>query len=180
MQGHLWAPAVLMLSVGCAGAAQAQDTVAVPCRAAPCAVVLDWGPGKTTASYPPDRRYGAGNDFEPRFKAALRDRGYRVLDGPTAGALTMTVRPAMRLRVACDRVTGMNPDLTCTAMEAVMLTFISDDATAKVPSAIRVNNRCGAADTYLAHRAFADFAAATLWWELEGRAAGAERPRAGC
>lgn len=180
MSRIMWAPAVLITALARAHDAWAQGVVPVPCRDTPCAVVLDWGPGKTAASYPPDRRYGAGDDFEPRFKAALRDRGYRIVDGPTAGAVTMTLRPAMRSRVACDRVTGLNPDLTCTAMEGVTISFANDDATVKVPSAIRVNNRCGGADTYLAHRAFADFAAATLWWEFEGRSTGAERPRTGC
>lgn len=159
---------------------RAQSATPAACRDVVCAIVLDWGPGKTSASYPPDRRHGSGDDFEQRFAAALRERGYRITADPSGAALTLTVRPVMRSRVACDRVTGLNPDLTCTAMSDVALNFAAADAAMKAPAAIRVINRCGATDTYMTHRAFAEYAAATLWWELEGRAARADRPRAIC
>ena len=51
-----------------AGVARAQD--AVPCKALTCVLTLDWGGSKTAADYPPDKRYGSGDDFEQMIKAA--------------------------------------------------------------------------------------------------------------
>ena len=52
-----------------AGVARAQD--AVPCKALTCVMTIDWGGSKTSGDYGPDKRYGSGDDFEQKVKAAL-------------------------------------------------------------------------------------------------------------
>ena len=38
---------------------QATPTSHLPCRGAPCSLIVDWGVGKTAADMPPDRKYGS-------------------------------------------------------------------------------------------------------------------------
>jgi len=52
-----------VLSAKCLAAQNAVPPL-VPCRDFGCKLIFDWGPGKTVASYPQDRRYGGGDDFE--------------------------------------------------------------------------------------------------------------------
>lgn len=176
-----WMAFVLCVTTLSVGAARVSGQEApVPCKESACVLSIDWGAGKTSATYPPDRRYGSGDDFESRFKAALAERAIRFREVPTPDLLLMTVRPTMRNRVMCDRIGGLNRDMTCTAMVMLAVTFTSPNSGVKAPAAIRVSNRCAAGDIFLTHRDFATYAAEMIWYQLEGQAAKAERPRANC
>ena len=158
----------------------AQDS-AIPCKTTMCSFVLDWGAGQTSASYPPDKRYGSGDDFEARLRSVLTARGFRFRDGAVEGMMAMTVRPTMKSRVMCDAMAGLNPDKSCTAIVGLAVTFLTGDPAVKAPGAIRINNRCAAGDVYMLNTVFAQYAAGMIWWQLEGQAvAKAERPISNC
>lgn len=179
---HRWPfiTTLALTSAAVAGTSAMAQDASIPCRETACVLSIDWGAGKTSASYPPDRRYGSGDDFESRFKAALAQRGFRFRETPVEGLLVMVVRPRMQERVMCDRVGGLNRDMNCVAMTILAVTFVSPGADVKVPGAIRITNRCASGDIYLTHREFANYAAEMIWYELEGKAAKAERPRVSC
>lgn len=159
--------------------AQAQEST-VPCKASACLFVLDWGSGRTSSSFPPDRRYGSGDDFESRFRSAMGSRGYRLTDKPMEGASTLTIRPTMKSRVMCDAMAGTNTDMSCTAVISLAVSFTSGDPSIKAPGAIRITNRCGAGDVYLLNKDFAQFSADMIWYQLEGQGAKADRPNGNC
>jgi hypothetical protein len=161
-----------------AGAARAQD--AVPCKALACVITIDWGGSKTASDYAFDKRYGSGDDFEQKVKAALAGHGFRFGDKPIDGAMTMYLRPTMKSRVMCDQMAGINPDMSCTAMTALAVNFTSPDKAVKAPGAIRISNRCAAGDIFMVNKVFAQYAADMIWWQLEGQAQKAERPVSNC
>jgi hypothetical protein len=161
-----------------AGVARAQD--AVPCKALACVLTLDWGGSKTAADYPPDKRYGSGDDFEQKIKAVLTARGFRFTDKPNEGAMTMYLRPTMKSRVMCDQMAGINPEMACTAMTALAVNFTSPDKTMKAPGAMRISNRCAAGDIYMLNTVFAQYSADMIWYQLEGQAQKADKPISNC
>jgi hypothetical protein len=166
--------------IAVAAPAAAQDAAATPCKSTTCVFKLDWGGNKSSGDYPPDKRYGSGDDFEQRFRNALRERGLRFQDSPLEGAITMVARPTMRKNVMCDAMAGINPDKTCTAMTALAVSFTSPSGGPKAPGAMNLSNRCAAGDVFLSHRDFGQYAADMIWYQLEGQAAKAERPRSNC
>jgi hypothetical protein len=170
---------VLSLAVIAAPLA-AQDAAPVPCKDSTCSLKIDWGSSKTSGDYPPDKRYGSGDDFEQRFRNALREKGLRFQDAAADGAMGMVVRPTMQKNVLCDAMAGINPDKTCTAMTNLAVAFTAPAVGAKAPGAIRITNRCGAGDVFLSHRDFATYAAEMIWFQLVGQAQKAERPRVNC
>jgi hypothetical protein len=171
---------LLVAFLFCAGAtASAQDAL-IACKSATCVFKLDWGGNKSSGDYPPDKRYGSGDDFEQRFRNALREHGLRFQDTPIEGAIVMVARPTMTPRVMCDPMAGINPDKTCTAMTALAISFTSPPGGPKAPGAIRISNRCAAGDVFLSHKDFGQYAANMIWYQLEGQAAKAERPRVNC
>jgi len=115
---------VLGVTVVLAAPAGAQTT-AIPCKNAPCVMALDWGSGMTSSSYPPDRRYGSGDDFESRFRTAMGAHGYQLREGPIEGAMAMNLRPTMKSKVMCDAMAGINPDMNCTAITGLAVSFTS-------------------------------------------------------
>lgn len=168
------------LAVTCSSASLAQDAApAAPCHAKPCVLLFDWGPGKTASAYGADRRYGSGDDFEAKFRAALGLHGYRTADNVQM-AVTMTARPRMA-KAMCDAMPGTNTDYSCQAMAELAIQFTSADPEVKAPSALRVPNRCGSRDVYLGMAAFAQYAADVVYYNLEGEAKKEPRPRSpGC
>jgi hypothetical protein len=178
LSGRLIALVFLLAAV--AAPLMAQDAAAVPCKDSTCSLKIDWGSNKTSGDYPPDKRYGSGDDFEQRFRSALRDKGLRFQDIAADGAMGMVVRTTMQKNVLCDAMAGINPDRTCTAMTNLAVTFTSPASGAKAPGAIRITNRCGAGDVFLSHRDFATYAAEMIWFQLVGQAQKAERPRVNC
>jgi hypothetical protein len=159
--------------------ATAQDSTEVPCKTAVCSLKIDWGGNKTSADYPPDKRYGSGDDFEQRFSNALREKGFNFRMAPIDGAITLVARTTMTPRVMCDAMAGVNPDKSCTAMTLLAVSFTAPPG-GKAPGAIRITNRCAAGDIFLSHREFAEYAASMIWYQLVGQAAKAERPRSNC
>ena len=157
--------------------AMAQDA---PCKSATCVLAIDWGAGKSSADFPPDRRYGSGDDFESGFRAAMGNRGYRLTSTPTPGAAVIAVRPTTKARVMCDSMAGTNPDLNCTAITLLAISWQLADPKEKPPSAMRVTNRCAAGDIFMPNRVFAQYAAEMIWWQLEGQAQKADRPSGNC
>jgi len=171
------AASALLFAGGFTARAQGTD---VPCKAAACVFFLDWGSGKTSGSYPPDRRYGSGDDFESRFRTAMGAHGFRLTDTPAASAMTVTIRPTMKTRVMCDALPGLNTDLSCTAMIGLAVSFTSGDPAVKAPSAIRITNRCASGNIFMLNREFATYSADMIWWQLEGQAAKGDRPIVNC
>lgn len=161
-----------------AGVARAQD--AAPCKESACQLVIDWGSGRTSASFPPDRRYGSGEDFESHFRAVMGARGYRLLDSSSPGAMVVTVRPTTKARVMCDAMAGINPDMNCTAITNLAVNFQAGDPKAKSPGAIRISNRCAAGDIFMINKVFAQYAAEMIWFQLEGQAQKADKPVSNC
>ena len=158
---------------------RAQDAPSIACKQATCVFRLDWGGNRSASDYPPDKRYGSGDDFDQRFRNALRERGFRFQDSPLEGAILMTARPTMTGKVMCDPMAGINPDRTCTAMTALAISFTAPAGT-NAPGAMRITNRCAAGDIFLSHREFGQYAADMIWFQLEGQGAKADRPRVNC
>lgn len=158
---------------------QAQDVAPIACKA-PCIFVMDWGSGKTSANFPPDRRYGSGDEFETRFKSSMGARGFTLREPPLSGAVTLTVRATTKPKVMCDAMPGLNPDMTCTAVTDLAVSFLSSDPAVKAPGAMRISNRCSAGNIFMINSVFAQFAADMIWYQLEGQAAKADKPVSRC
>jgi hypothetical protein len=161
-------------------AAQTPFYAPAACHLQACALVVDWGSGKTSASYAADRKYGSGDDFEARIRSALADRGFRTKDAPADGPLAITMRPTMRAKVMCDAMPGTGTDKTCTAMTDLAVTFASADTSVKAPGAMRIANRCGSGDTFMTMSQFAQFSADMIYYNLEGAAKKEQRPVSKC
>jgi hypothetical protein len=151
-----------------------------PCHLQACGLVIDWGSGKTSATYPADRKYGSGDDFEAKIRTALADHGFKVKDAPADGPLALTMRPTMRAKVMCDAMAGTNSDKNCTAMTDLAVTFASADTSVKAPGAMRIANRCGGSDTYMTMNQFAQYSADMIYYNLEGAAKKEPRPVSKC
>ena len=160
----------------------AQSAVAAPgpCHASACQLSFDWGSGRTSASFGPDRKYGSADDFEVQLRAALAGRGIRTRDTPGDGGFSITLRPTMRPRSMCDVMPGTQTDYSCTAMSEVTVAFVSGDPAIKAPGAVRVANRCGGRDVFMTMADFAQYAAGMVWYSLEGAPNKQPRPTAHC
>ena len=161
-------------------AAQNPSDAAAPCHELLCALVFDWGSGKTSATYGADRKYGSGDDFEAKFRSALAGHGIRTKDAPASGPLTITLRPTMRSKVMCDAMAGVSTDKSCTAMTDLAVNFTSSDPAAKAPGALRISNRCGSPDTFMKMSEFGQYAADMLYYSLEGETKKEQRPVSRC
>jgi hypothetical protein len=160
--------------------AQEAAPASVPCHDRACALVFDWGSGQTSVSYPPDRRYGSGDDFENRVRSALADHGFHTKDAPANGPLVITLRPTMRPRSMCDMMPGTGTDMSCTAMSDVTVTFASNDPAVKAPNALRVTNRCGSGNTFTAMSEFGQYSGDMVYYTLEGAQKKETRPALRC
>ena len=161
-------------------AAQPEANAAGPCHASACQLSFDWGSGRTSASFGPDRKYGSADDFEVQLRAALAGRGIRTRDTPGDEGFSITLRPTMRPRSMCDVMPGTETDFSCTAMSDVTVAFVSGDPAIKAPGAVRVANRCGGRDVFMSMADFAQYAAAMVWYSLEGAPSKQPRPTAHC
>jgi hypothetical protein len=86
----------------------------------------------------------------------------------------------VKAKVMCDVMAGINPDMSCTAITGLTVTFTSGDPKVKAPGALRVNNRCAAGDIYMLNKNFGQYSADMIWYQLEGQAAKADRPNVNC
>lgn len=160
--------------------AQGEAAASPPCHDRACALVFDWGPGKTSSNYGPDRRYGSGDDFEAKVRFALGEHGIRTKDGPVEGTLTLTLRTRMKEKAMCDQMPGTNTDYNCVAVQELAVTFSSGDPATKAPGAIRIPNRCGSNDVFMTMQAFGQYCADMIWYSLEGEKAKAKKPVGRC
>jgi hypothetical protein len=182
VHGHVLG-AIMCLGAALAPAATwAQDTTSgpAPCHLRACGLVFDWGSGRTSASYPADRRYGSGDDFEAKMRSALADHGIRTKDAPADGPLLITLRPTMRPKSMCDAMPGTSTDMSCTSMSDLAVTFASADQAVKAPNALRLSNRCGAGNTFMTMAQFGQYAADMLYYSLEGAQKKEARPVMRC
>ena len=83
--------AMLAMSPSVASA-QATSPAPVPCRDSTCRLVFDWGGGQSAASFPQDRRYGSGDDFEAKTRFTLAGKGFRLTDEAKPGEIVITLR----------------------------------------------------------------------------------------
>jgi hypothetical protein len=163
-----------------ASGAQEAATPPAPCHLQACALVFDWGSGKTSASYPADRRYGSGDDFEAKMRSALADHALRTKDAPADGPIVITLRPTMRPKSMCDVMPGTSTDMSCTSMSDLAVSFSSSDPAVKAPNALRLSNRCGAGNTFMTMAQFGQYAADMMYYNLEGAQKKEARPVMRC
>lgn len=177
------AGAVLLLAAS-ARPVQAQASTPAdapaPCSTVQCAIVFDWGSGRTAGTYPTDKKYGSGDDFEAKLRSALASVGIRTKDAPASGELTITVRPSMRPRTTCDAMTGSRPDLTCTAMSDLAVSFAATGGAGKAPPAQRIANRCGGGTNYMPMYQFAQYSAEMIYYTIVGAEKKEKKPIAVC
>lgn len=161
-------------------AAQPAANAPGPCHASACQLIFDYGSGRTSASFGPDRKYGSADEFEVALRAALAGRGIRTKESQGDGGFSITLRPTMRPRSMCDAMPGTSTDFSCTAMSDLTVAFVSGDSAIKAPGAIRVANRCGANNVFMTMADFAQYAAGMVWYTLKGAQNKQSRPTVHC
>src|ERR1019366_5903961 len=107
---------VVALPAPSALAAQAAPAAPVACRDSTCRLLFDWGGGQTSSSFPSDRRYGSGDDFESQGRSVLASKGFRMSDAMVAGEIVITLRPRMK-NAMCDTMSGTNTDMSCQTID---------------------------------------------------------------
>ena len=160
-----------------APAATAAQDAGPLCLAKSCSLVLDWGPGKTSASYSTDLRYGAAEDFESAVRRALTSHAVRLSD--SAPALVITLRTRIDSRALCDRMEGTSSRHSCVAMQDVAVAFASRDSAVKAPSGVRITNRCGD-NVYATMSQFGEYVGELVWMSLAGPNGKGKKPPLKC
>jgi hypothetical protein len=163
------------------GMASAQEAVSPPaaCTGTSCALVFDWGPGKTAGTYGADQRYGSGDDFEAAVRHALSVRGVSV-QGGTSASLTVTLRPKVDMRAMCDQMAGTGTRYSCAVVSDVAINFTSAEPSVKPPGAMRLDNRCGGERTYLTMSKFGQYVGDMVWWSMLPAGTKERRPAMRC
>jgi hypothetical protein len=167
--------ASFLLAAAVPAAAQ-EPAPAGPCRATVCRISFDWG-GESAASHGADRRYGAASDVETILPQYFTERGFRVVTTGDA-ALIMTVRPKVR-RAMCDVMPGTSTDYSCRTIGEISVQFTATDST-RAPNAVRINNRCGAGDTFMNVADFTRFAVDYVIYQISDEKTRGRRPSAKC
>jgi hypothetical protein len=160
----------------------AQDPMAPPalCGVTPCALLFDWGPGKSSGDYGADLRYGSADDFEAAVRRVLLARGVRLAAGSSSSQLTLTLRPKLDTRAMCETMPGTNTSYRCTAMSEIAIVFASSDSLVKAPATSRWSNRCGGVGTYMTMPQFGQYIGEMIWWTMNGAALKEKRPALRC
>ena len=159
----------------------AQDPAPPPfCGEKPCALVLDWGPGKSAGDYSADVRYGSATDFEASARRAFAAHGARTQDKLDGAGLVITLRPQFNSRAMCEVMPGTNTNYGCTAMSDLAVSFAAPDPAVKGPSPIRLSNRCGGGGTYLTMPQFGQYVGDMLWWTIAGSQNKEKKPSLKC
>lgn len=159
--------------------AQAAGPANVPCRDSSCRLVFDWGGGQTAASYPPDRRYGAGDDFESRVRVSLASKGMRFADDSRPGEVVVTIRPRVK-KAMCDAMSGTNTDMSCQTIGDLTITFSGGDATVKPPGAKSVKNSCGDVTVLMTMSQLGTYTGELVAFYVEGEQKKERRPSMKC
>jgi hypothetical protein len=176
----------LIVSLGCAltpAIIAAQDAPAAPasiCGAKPCVLLFDWGPGKSSADFGADRRYGSGDDFESTVRRVLASHGIRLQNSPDGTDLTMTVRPKVDTRAMCEIMPGTNTDYSCAAVSDLQVVFTANTQGLKVPAGARLSGRCAGVGEYMTMVKFGTYTADMIWWTLNGSQVKEKKPSARC
>lgn len=166
----------LILCLTGASEAVAQQLETVPCRAAICGLVVDWG-GPTPSTT--DRRYGSPSTFETQLRIRLDEAGYRFATARSEveGALNVTVRPELT-RAMCDTTAGTNTDFSCQTIGSVSIEILNLSDESEIAARVRVRGNCGA-DQLMVIARMAQYVSAMMDYELHARE-GRDRPRSSC
>ena len=158
----------------------APQAAPVPCRAIPCPLIVDWGVGKTMADMPPDRKYGAPAEFDDAIRAALRVHEITAVLASAESKVAIRLVATYKTRVLCDDMPGTMPDRTCATIGEAIANFSTTDPAIKVPTAVRMINRCGATGAVMSMKQFGKFAGDMIWFALEGEQQKANKPAGKC
>ena len=150
------------------------------CSEKSCALVLDWGPGKSAGDYSADIRYGSATDFETTARRAFAAHGARIQEKTDGAELVITLRPQFNTRAMCEVLPGTNTTYGCTAMSDLAVSFAAADPAVKAPSPIRLSNRCGGSSTYLTMVQFGQYVGDMLWWTIAGSQNKEKKPSLKC
>ena len=171
------APAAALLAS--VAAAQEKAPTPVPCRDSTCRLVFDWGGGQSASSFPQDRRYGSGEDFEVKVRATLLARGMRLTDDTKPGEVVITLRPRTK-KAMCDAMAGTNTDMSCVTIGDLLLNFAGGDATLKPPGGKSVKNSCGDVTVLMSMAQFGTYTGELIAFYVEGEKKGERRPSSKC
>jgi len=160
-------------------AAQNAAAPPIPCRDFGCKLIFDWGPGKTVASYPQDRRYGGGDDFEVKLRSTLAAQGYRLVTTASEGEMTIVIRATVG-RAMCDQMSGTNTDYSCQTMREAMLGFSGGAAGAPIPKGRSLRNSCGDATVQMTMGQFGQYMGDMIAFIIEKEKKGERRPSMKC
>jgi hypothetical protein len=170
---------VVALFAPSAVAAQAAPAAPVACRDSTCRLLFDWGGGQTASSFPTDRRYGSGDDFESQVRSVLAARGFRMSDVTNSGEIVITLRPRMK-KAMCDVMSGTNTDMSCQTISDLALVFSGGVATLKPPGGRSLRNSCGDVTVMMSMAQFGRYAGEMLAFYVEGEKKGERRPSTKC
>ena len=158
--------------------AQESPAATTHCVLSPCALIIDWGPGKTAGSYGADQRYGSGDDFEAGVQRGLTAHGVQVrMSGNQT--FSITLRPKVNARAMCDEMSGTGTRYNCAVVSDVAVSYASTDATLKPPGALRLTNRCGG-ERALTMSQFGVYVGEMIWWGMTPPEARERRPTMRC
>jgi hypothetical protein len=169
-----------LVAFGSALQAQAAPAAAVPCRLAPCVLIVDWGVGKTIADMPPDRKYGGPAEFEAMLRATLQAHGLSAVATVPDSKVSIRVQATYKTRVLCEEMPGTTPDFSCATIGEALANFATTEPGLKVPTSVRMINRCGASSGVMTMKQFGTFAGEMIWYSLEGEKAKASKPMGKC
>ena len=167
-----------VLSAKCLAAQNAVPPL-VPCRDFGCKLIFDWGPGKTVASYPQDRRYGGGDDFEVKLRSTLAGQGYHLVTTAGEGEMTIVIRATVG-RAMCDQLSGTNTDYSCQTMREAMLGFSGGATGVPVPKGRSLRNSCGDATVQMTMGQFGQYMGEMIAFIIEKEKKGERRPSMKC
>ena len=169
---------VMVLASG-SGTLRAQATP-VPCRDAPCSLIVDWGVKVTINDMPPDRKYGGPADFDAAIRQALQSHQLTAVALAPDSKTAIRVRAAYATNVACEDMQGTMPDRSCATVGEAIAEMATTETNVKLPTAVRMINRCGASGAVMSMKQFGKYVGEMIWYSLEGEKQKASKPSGKC
>jgi hypothetical protein len=160
--------------------AQTVAALPVPCRDMPCALIVDWGVGKSLGDMPPDRKFGSAAEFEVAVREALRTHEMLGVANVADAKLSIRIQAAYKQGVLCDEVPGTNADRSCATIGEAIANFGTSAPEYKPPAALRIINRCGASTRLMTMKQFGAYVGESIWFALEGDKKKANKPSGKC
>lgn len=77
-------------------------------------------------------------------------------------------------------VADMPPDRSCATIGEAIVSFATTDQGAKLPTAVRIINRCGASEGVMSMKQFGKFVGEMIWFALDGEHQKANKPSGKC